>query len=452
MNEAGVGTAVARSRHARDLVVRLTALCIVFGVAVIARRLAPAGGLEGPSGALAFGFALVAAAIVGDLVDRLRLPRVTGYLLLGLLCGPFVANILTPPMARDLELANGLAVALIAFISGLEMNAARLWPRIAVIGKVGGAAIAVTWCGLFALLVAAWPWLPILPEATGLPRLAIAAVVATLVTSFSPTVTLAVLADSRARGPFSELVLAVAILGDLVLIVLFAITMQLARWTAGSAAASDVGFMVQLAWEILGSLAFGAIVGSAFALYLRGIGRETTVVLIGVSIVLATISGRLHFEPVLAALAAGLVVENIAPPRGDALRQAVENGSAPILIVFFVAAGAALDIEALAAFGLPALALAIARAGLIGVGNRIGANVAGTGLDGGGMLWLGLISQAGVTLGLAFIVASEFPEWGPRVRTIVVALVALHQVVGPVLFRLALARSGEVGKMDERAL
>jgi hypothetical protein len=62
------------------------------------------------------------------------------------------------------------------------------------------------------------------------------------------------------------------------------------------------------------------------------------------------------------------------------------------------------------------------------------------------MLWTGLISQAGVTLGLTVIVASEFAGWGVRIQTLMVALIAIHEVVGPILFRAALARAGEVGQ------
>jgi hypothetical protein len=63
-------------------------------------------------------------------------------------------------------------------------------------------------------------------------------------------------------------------------------------------------------------------------------------------------------------------------------------------------------------------------------------------------VWMGMVSQAGVTLGLTLIVAGEYPTWGVTVQTLSVALIALHQLVGPVLFRAALARAGEIGQMD----
>jgi hypothetical protein len=63
-------------------------------------------------------------------------------------------------------------------------------------------------------------------------------------------------------------------------------------------------------------------------------------------------------------------------------------------------------------------------------------------------MWMGLVSQAGVTLGLASLVALEFPTWGVQVQTLVVAMTGLHVLAGPILFRAALARAGEIGQLD----
>ena len=67
------------------------------------------------------------------------------------------------------------------------------------------------------------------------------------------------------------------------------------------------------------------------------------------------------------------------------------------------------------------------------------------------MVWMGLVSQAGVTLGLTIIVAQQYPRWGVALQTLVVALIAIHEVIGPVLFRAALALAGEIGRMDAAA-
>jgi hypothetical protein len=119
-----------------------------------------------------------------------------------------------------------------------------------------------------------------------------------------------------------------------------------------------------------------------------------------------------------------------------------------VLIVFFAAAGASLDLDALRAIGLIALGLGTVRLLLIRSGTRLGVRLGGVEPELGHLAWMGLISQAGVTLGLTMIVASEFPPWGATLQTLVLGLIALHQLVGPVLFRHALARAGEIGGLD----
>jgi Kef-type K+ transport system membrane component KefB len=430
---------------------RFAALLLLLVTASLVARYGGSGSDPRSTG-FAFGFALIAAALAGDLFERIRLPRITGYLVFGVVCGPFVANIISRPMARELTIVNGLAIALIAFMAGLELNFQRLLPRLRAILTLGAIQLGLMYTGLFALGWLAWPWLPIMPEAAGLARVTLAALLATLIVSFSPTVTIAVIADSRARGPLSELVLALVVIADLALIVMFTLAMQAVRWTLGTMGAEeDVSLLARLAWEIFGSFAFGAIVGSLFAFYLRLIGREVTIMLLALCVVLSEVGGAFHFEPLLAALAAGLVVENIAPPNGDALKDAVERGALPVLVVFFAAAGASLHLDALSSIGLIAVAVSAVRYAFIRAAGVLCArvDVPGVAPEVSRMAWMGLVSQAGVTLGLTIIVSSEFPEWGARVQTLMVSLIALHELIGPILFRLALARAGEIGKMGD---
>jgi Kef-type K+ transport system membrane component KefB len=421
---------------------RLAALVIILGTVVTIQRLEPTGGAS--TVALPLGFSLIAAYLLGGAADRIRLPRLSGYLVFGLLCGPYLLNLITATMARELQLVNGFALALIALVAGLELNVKRLFPQIRVLLTLGVVVIAGTLLALTLILWLFWPWLALADVGGGQRQLAVAMVTATLVASFSPTVTIAVIAESRARGPLTDLVMAIVVLADLVLILVFALTMQYARWTM-TAMEAEVGLGVQLSWEIFGSLAFGGVIGALFAFYLRFVGRELTLVLLGVCGLLAIVAPLLHFELILAALAAGLVVENLAPPEGDELREAIERGALPVLVVFFAAAGASLQLDVLAAIGGIALVLATVRFGLIRGLASLGVRLAGIADTPARFMWMGLISQAGVTLGLATIAAAEFPGWGEQVRTLVVALTGLHVLAGPILLKGALRRAGEIG-------
>mgnify|MGYP001481567253 CR=1 FL=1 len=318
------------------MIARASALLAVLATVALLHRFGGAGGAP-PTIALALGFALGAASLLGDVADRLRLPRLTGYLFFGLLCGPYLFNLITAAMARELQLVNGLAVALIALVAGMEINVERLRARVRAVLTVGATTLGTMYVALGGLLFLLWPWLPIAPGATGLERVAMVAALTVIVVSFSPTVTIAVIAETRARGPLSDLVIAVVVLADLVLILSFTLVMQFARSVAGGAD-DEVALGARLAWEVAGSLAFGALLGGVFALYLRGVGRELTIALLSLCVALSEGGRALHVEPLLAALAAGLVVENVAPARSDAVRLAVGRGATPVLGVFFAAA------------------------------------------------------------------------------------------------------------------
>jgi Kef-type K+ transport system membrane component KefB len=426
---------------------RIAALMVTLAAVVLLRQFTDGPGAEREL-ALVLGFSLIAASLSGEAAERVRLPRMSGYLMFGLLCGPYLLNLITASMARELQVVNGLAIALIALIAGLEINFQRLLPRLRMITIVGLVTMGVMYVGLASLFFVVWPWLPIAPEIDGTARLAIVLVFTAIVVSFSPTVTIAVIAESRARGPLSELVLAIVVLADLVLILAFTLAMQFAR-TATGGEGGEAGLLVRLVWEIGGSLAFGALLGSVFAVYLRTIGRELTIVLLALCATISAAGQAIHLEPLLAALAAGLVIENVAPVRADALRDAVERGALPVLVIFFAAAGASVHVDALATIGFFAAGVAAVRVAALRGGAALGLRAAGITDPISGMAWMGLVSQAGVTLGLTMLVAAEFPDWGLAIRTLMVAMIALHELAGPVLFTAALRRAGEVGRLDE---
>jgi trehalose 6-phosphate synthase len=423
---------------------RALALALAVGAMVAVRELGIHETAGSAATALALGFALMGAAIMGDVLRRFQLPRLTGYLLFGVIVGPYLGNLITQSMAAQLQVLTGIATTLIALIAGLTLSVERLGSRLGAITRMTAATLVVAMIGLTAVAWMAWPWLPIAPEAMGTQRLVMLVLLVVMVVSFSPTMTAAVVADSGARGRLSDTVLAVVVLADLVMLVLFSVAMQLARMVFDVGEGQGVEDLARLAWEIGGAVAFGVLVGVLFALYLRYIGREITLVLLAVCAVLSRVGTTQQLQPLLAALAAGVVIENLAVAQGDTLRAAVRRGAPPVLVVFFVAVGASLRLDALAAIGLSAVALSAVRLGFIRLG--VGAGVMWSGLAEpiGKYAWTGLVSQAGITLGFGSVVASEFPGWGNQVQLLLVASIAIHELLGPILFRRGLAKAGDL--------
>ena len=431
---------------------RALAVALIVGAMIAVRGIGPVQGGEPRGIALALGFALVAALVTGAFLKRFRLPRLTGYLLFGLLVGPYLGNVITEAMARQLLVVTGIATTLIAFIAGLSLNLERLERRVpgAVTATVVTLGVAMTGLGLMTWLL--WPWLPIVPEASGSARLMMVAVLVVIMVSFSPTMSAAVITETGSRGKLSDFVLAIVVLADLIILVLFSLTMQLARWTLSDTAADDVNLLVRLAWEIGGAIAFGCLIGALFALYLRYVGREVTLGLLIVGLVLSQVGFGQRVEPLLAAMAAGIVIANMAVSQGEKLKAAVQEGALPLLVVFFVAVGASLRLDALAVAGVAAMGLALARIGLIWIGVRTGLRAAGVRDRASDYVWTGLISQAGITLGLAATVATEFSTWGGQVQMLLVALIAIDELLGPALFRSGLVRAGEIDAQAPRPL
>jgi len=433
--------------------IQALALALTVAGVIWARRIAGDASEPSAGTALVLGFTLIGAWLTGNVLKRVRVPQLTGYLVFGVIVGPYLGNVLTAAMAGQLAIVNGIATTLIALIAGLTLNVERLGDRLAPIAKTTAWTLAVPIAGLVAVGWFAWPWLPIAPEVTGLPRLAIAALVAVIVVSFSPTMTAAVIADAGGRNRLGELVLAMVVLADLALLVLFATAMQFARAAfSQDAAVSADALLIRIVWEIGGAVAFGVLAGSIFALYLRYIGREVPLVLMGLCALLSQVGSTQQFEPLLAAVAAGFVIENLAVRQGDTLRTAVRDGAPPVLVVFFVSVGASLRLDAITSIGLTVLGLSALRLAFVWLGVRIGASLSSLDEPASGSVWTGLISQAGITLGLVAIVAAEFPDWGPRIQVLVVGALALHELVGPVAFRFALSRTAEAADDEARPM
>jgi trehalose 6-phosphate synthase len=405
------------------------------------------GGEGSGESALALGVALLAASVVGWLFQFLHLPRITGYLVFGVVCGPAVANILTLSMARDLRVANGLALAILAFIAGLQVDFSRLRPKLRGMIGFGAATIVLMWVGLGLVLYALWPSLPLGGTLEGPERATAAALAAIVLGGFSPAFTIAVITESRARGPLADLAVVVVVLAEIAAIVCFAVGLQVARTLFETTAADASGIVAPTLWELFASLAFGAIVGSLFVLYLRYVGREVTLVLLALCAVLSGLGEWLNFAPLLAGLAAGLVVQNVAAPAGNVLRDAIERDAMPVLVLFFAAAGASIQVDAFSRAGLVALGVLSVRLVLVRLTTGVVAAASSNGPE-RRSVWTALLSMPALATAMAAVVASEFPEWGGSLQDVVFAVTGMFALAGPIVFRTALVRGGEIGRSD----
>jgi Kef-type K+ transport system membrane component KefB len=186
----------------------------------------------------------------------------------------------------------------------------------------------------------------------------------------------------------------------------------------------------------------GAALGYVLALYLRKVQGGAAVFLLTFTFIIAEIGQRLHFDPLLVALAAGLFIRNLTTA-GDQVHHLIEGSALPIYVLFFAVAGATLHFGALAVIGLPALLFVLVRGVGLLVGTRIGASLAGAEPAVRRYAGFGLLPQAGLALALAMLFAKTFPEFGRDAAALTLTVVAINEIIAPGIYRVALLRSGE---------
>lgn len=399
-----------------------------------------------PGVTLAAGALLLCGLFAGKVAKGLGLPRLTGYLLIGVLIGPHVLGLVPLAGVSGLTLVQGLAVSLISLTAGTELELSllrRTGKKVVVLCVLVGLAIyAFTLTALLLLR----PLLPFLEGLTFGQAFAVASLVAVVLASFSPTVTFAVAQETGAEGSFTEFLMATVIITDMVVMVAFAITAALTRAAMGGSV--DLAGLAQgIGWELFGSLAVGALFGALLVFYLHKVAKELSLFITIAGFFVAQLAGYLHLSPLLLALSAGALVANLDERLGHRLRHGIDRAAVAVFALFFALAGAGVHVDVLTKLGPVAVVLVLARAAALYLSVRRFAPREDPRL--GQFLWMGLVSQAGVTLGLAALIGKSFPAFGPGVETLMVAVVAIGELVGPILTRKALTASGEVPSHPE---
>jgi Kef-type K+ transport system membrane component KefB len=423
---------------------RLIILAVLLGAMRLVLPLGSGG--EGAETLLAFGLLVLGAYTVGEVATVAGLPRLVGYLVAGVVFGPSVLGTVTEAAVIRLGAVSRLAVALIAFLAGAELQWSEIRERGTVILKIMVAELGFAFVALIAFLYAVRGFLPFTHET---PYIEIAFIVlfASIVIVHSPAVTMALLAETGARGPVARTTLGIVLVSDVVVVVMFSAAMALARALVEPATATPPSVAATV-WEIGGALVVGGVLGVATALYLRVVRRELLLFAVLIAFLGAEIARLTQVEMMLTLLTAGFVTQNLSRDgvgEGEELRTAMTRAAAPVIVIFFALAGARIDLRGLVQLLPLVLPIAAVRAGAIWAGTALGARWAGASPNEQRYVWLGLVSQAGVAIAIVSIFAEAYPERGAELAALLLAVIAVNEMVGPILFRRALVASREVG-------
>jgi Kef-type K+ transport system membrane component KefB len=383
------------------------------------------------------GLILLLALGAGHLVKFARIPEVTGYILAGVLLGPSMLGWVSMQNLSALEILSEVALGLILFSVGTVFELSRF-------RRVGRQVLQLTLyeSALAALLVTA-----------GMLLLGVgwqaALLLGAIAIATAPASTLMVIREVDSEGPLTDSLLAIIALNNIYCIIAFslvgaAIDLSSGLGSSASFIGTLYGALYPLVWQLAGSVALGFLVGLLLARWASTI-TETgeTLILLGGSILFCVGVARvLELSPLIASMAVGATMVNLFH-RSQPLFETLSEADPPFYAIFFVLAGADLDVSLVGSLGLVGVVYLMGRAGGKFLGAQIGARRLGMAPSVQSYLGLTLLAQAGLAVGLTITAEHRFPEVAPAVTVIVLASVAVYEMFGPIATRWALMRSGE---------
>ncbi|MBN2311631.1 MAG: cation:proton antiporter [Candidatus Hydrogenedentes bacterium] len=397
------------------------------------------------------GIATVAGFYFGRLAKVARQPSLVGYMLLGVLLGPSVLGLFPEPLTEQLAFITEIALGFVAFSIGAELNLASLrrlgYGIISIILAESFMAFLLVTAALF-LWTRDWP---------------LALIFGAMAPASAPAGTVAVIQEYRAKGSLTQALYAVVGFDDGLAIIIFGFAAALAKnlllREAVQGGESLFAALGGPAKEIGLSILVGGVAGFIFCQLVRRLteSRDVFIILFGTVLLVTGLSNRWHLSLILTNMVVGFVLVNT---RNAGV---VRRVTAPLLevmpllfILFFFLAGSHLQLAALPALGATGIIYALARSSGLLSGAYLGAVIGRAEQKIRRYLGLGILSQAGVAIGLSLIVKQEFGQLaetydlphaaiiGASVLTTITATSILFEIVGPILTKVALSKAGEI--------
>ena len=378
---------------------------------------------------------LGALFLVGLLTDllgrRTPLPRVSLLLIAGFAIGPSGLNVL-PDFQEDwFPVVTDIALSMVGFLLGHSLTISSLqtrgkWVLWISIGAVAGTTLTV-FTGL--LLIGTQP--------------EIALILAGVALATDPAATIDVIHQTRSVGEFSKILEGVVAIDDAWGLIIFSFLLAIAQALYGNGEGWNM--LLLGTWEIGGAILLGLFLGIPMA-YITGRlmpGEPTQAEALGLVLLCGGLAEWLQVSFILAGMLLGATVANLAAHHRRPFT-AIEGIEWPFMILFFILAGASLDISGVKTASLLGIAYILLRL----LGRIIGA-------WGGGILcganpifrqWMGmaLLPQAGVALGMALLASQHFPTWKDVFLPIAIGSTIFFELLGPLMTHKALTKAGEI--------
>lgn len=378
---------------------------------------------------------MIIALLMTRVMKKISLPNVTGYLIAGLIAGPYCLKLYNSENLDVLSIITNVALGFIAFsiggefkLSSLKQLGAKIFV-ITVFEAVGASVLVIT-----TLVLLKFP-------------LTLALVLGAIASATAPAATLMVVRQYKAQGPVTSTLLPVVAIDDAVCLMLFSILSSVAKSLESEGGFNLYQTILKPIIEIVLSLVIGFVLGIVLSIGTRffksranRISLVVTAVFLGVGI-----SDKFGLSSLLLCMAIGAALANYSPV-SDPVMDGSERWTPPLFMLFFVISGAQFNFSVLKTVGAVGVIYILMRSFGKYFGAMLGCKIAGTEKTVRQYLGITLLPQAGVAIGMAQLSLTVVPEYGEQIRAVVLCATLVYELVGPLLTKLSLQKAGEIQK------
>lgn len=395
--------------------------------------------------AVSLGLVILAGYLCGELGSKIKLPRLTGYILAGIVIGPYCFGLLTHETVGQMKLVDQIAWSMIALSAGGEFNIASIKKRIRGILWITVCQMIGIFCiGSFAFYCIT-PFIPFLNALPPMGKITAALAFGAIAISQSPAQAIVIVTETKSGGPITETVLGITILIDVIMIMIFMTFVPVLKMLDSGEGGMNWAIAAGLITELAVSVLIGLAAGWFLSLYLRYLQKNPVLFVLAFSYIISEGARALHLDTMIICITAGTYVSN-ASKQGEELIKMLEDSSLIVYVIFFCITGAKVNLTALqSTFGL-ALFLVAVRMVSMGISTYCGAVFSRAGYPTPHRMWMLFLPQAGVSLGLLSILTREGFSWGSWMQTLLVAVISINEIIGPILMKSGLSLYGEIGQ------
>ncbi len=393
---------------------------------------------------LIIGIAIIFGIASAKTMGKIHFPSVVGWLFVGIILGPSLLNIFNPDLLEQLGFISDITLGLIALLIGLELT-------LPTLRKLGGGIVAIIFAESFGAFFLVATAIYLLTH-----NFPLALLFGAMAPASAPAGTVAVLQEYKARGPLTSALLTVVGADDALAIMIFVFANGLAKASLAHQSLSIITLFGKPIIEILLALGIGSVIGYFFTIIFRKTRAIETLLpaVIGTVFVCIGLAKYLHISLILSNMMIGVVIVNLRPGLGKRISDNLNWLMPSFYIIFFVLAGAHLKLGLLTKLGLIGIIYMVCRTvGLMG-GAWLGAVIGKEPPVIRKYLGLGILSQAGVAVGLAYLVIRElapFGEQGQNMGSLIISVVAattvVFEIIGPITTKFAISKAGEIKKL-----